>query len=319
VVDAVAEVRRFNRFYTRQIGLLNEHMPASDLSLAEGRVVYELATGGDQTSADICRKLEMDKAHVSRILARFRKRRLVRGREKPENAKHIIIGLAPAGRKMFARLDAGSRSLIQKMLARVDAPEQRRLLKAFHAIEGALGGNTEGNSASTATEPARAVNTVVNLRRVRVGDLGYVTSRQALLYHQEYGWDWTYEAFMSEILAKFARDFDARRDDGWIAEVGGRTVGSVFLVRSDKRGTAKLRLLYVEPDARGLGIGRRLVRRCMARARELGYRRMELWTNSVLTAARKIYEAEGFRLAKEEHHTSFGKKLVGQNWELALR
>ena len=308
-MDAIAEVRSFNRFYTRQMGLLNEHLPASELSLAEARVLYELATGGEQTAADLCRRLEMDKAHVSRILARFRKRGYTRGREKPDNAKHILIGLKPAGRRTFEKAQAGTRAQIRRMLGKAGASKKRRLVGAFHEIHEVLSGETQRESIE-----ARA-----RIRRVRLGDLGYVSWRQAVVYHEEFGWNWTYEKLAIEVLAKYAKEFDARRYDGWVAEVNGRIAGSIFLMPGDSHGTAKLRLLYVEPSARGMGIGRKLVRTCVARARELGYKRMTLWTNSVLAAARKIYESEGFQLMKEERHTSFGKKLVGQTWELALR
>jgi DNA-binding MarR family transcriptional regulator/GNAT superfamily N-acetyltransferase len=309
-MDTIAEVRSFNRFYTRQMGLLNEHLPASKLSLAEARVLYELATGGAQTAADLCRRLEMDKAHVSRILARFRKRGYIQGREKPDNAKQILIGLKPAGRRTFEKAQAGTRTQIRRMLGKANASKRRRLVGAFHEIHDVLAGGVRPELA--ATRPR------ARIRRVRMGDLGYVSWRQAVVYHEEFGWDWTYEKLAIEVLAKFAREFDPRRYDGWIAEVNGRIAGSVFLMPGDEEGTAKLRLLYVEPSGRGMGIGRRLVQRCIARARELGYRLMTLWTNSVLVSARRIYEAEGFRLTKEERHTSFGKKLVGQTWELAL-
>jgi DNA-binding MarR family transcriptional regulator/GNAT superfamily N-acetyltransferase len=321
-MNTVAEVRRFNRFYTRQMGLLNEHLPESRLSLAEARVMYELATSGEQTAADLCRRLEMDKAHVSRILGRFRARRYVRRRSKPENAKHVLIGLAHAGRRIFKQLDAGTRAQIQRMLRGRSVAERQRLIAAFSDVHEVLAPwKGERISASASQRDRTGASTLpanVRIRGVEPGDLGYITSRQAALYHDEYGWDWTYEGLVCEIFAKYVREFDPRRDDGWVAESGGRIVGSIFLVHAPERGTAKLRLLYVEPSARGLGLGRTLVRRCIARARQLGYRKLVLWTNSVLVSARRIYEGEGFRLLHEEKHLSFGKRLVSQTWELPL-
>jgi DNA-binding MarR family transcriptional regulator/GNAT superfamily N-acetyltransferase len=321
-MNTVAEVRRFNRFYTRQMGLLNEHLPESRLSLAEARVMYELATSGEQTAADLCRRLAMDKAHVSRILGRFRARQYVRRRPKPENAKHVLIGLVHAGRRTFNQLDAGTREQIQRMLRGRSVAERQRLIAAFSDVHEVLSPRKSDPISATVSQRDRTTATLphahVRIRGIKPGDLGYITSRQAALYHDEYAWDWTYEGLVCEIFAKYVREFDPRRDDGWVAESGGRIVGSIFLVHARESGTAKLRLLYVEPSARGLGLGRTLVRRCIARARQLGYRKLALWTNSVLISARRIYEAEGFRLVHEEKHTSFGKRLVSQTWELPL-
>jgi DNA-binding MarR family transcriptional regulator/GNAT superfamily N-acetyltransferase len=315
-MNTVTEVRRFNRFYTRQMGLLNEHLPASQLSLAEARVIYELATGCELTSADLCRRLEMDKAHVSRILGRFRARRYIRARSKPDNAKHVLIGLTRPGRRTFTKLDAVTRAQIQHMLRGISATQRRRLVAAFGDVHDVLGTQLGARlGARTAASPPRPR---VRIRRVQPGDLGYIASRQAVLYHEEYGWDWTYEALVCEIFAKYVREFDRRRDDGWVAEANGRVIGSIFLVRSPERGTAKLRLLYVEPSGRGRGLGGKLVQRCIARAQQLGYRKLALWTNSVLVSARRIYEAAGFRMVHKERHTSFGKRLVSQTWELNL-
>lgn len=304
-MKTVDAVRSFNRFYTRQMGLLNEHLPASDLSLAEARVLYELATGGEQTSADLCRTLHMDKAHMSRVLARFKGRRYVHSRSKPENAKHILLSLRPTGKKAFAQLNEGTNSQIQSMLKRLPPQDRRRLTTCFREITAILG-------AERATAP-------VTLRRLKVGDFGYITYRQAVLYNQEYGWDWTYEALAAEILAKYVKNFDPKWDDGWIAQQRGLIVGSIFLMRGDEAEVARLRLLYVEPSARGSGIGRKLVDKCIKRARDLGYKRLVLWTNDVLLSARRIYEATGFKLVEQNSHRSFGKDLIGQTWALDLR
>ena len=295
----VPEIRRFNRFYTRQIGLLNEHLPASDLSLTEARVLYELATGGETTAAELCRRLDMDKAHLSRIAARFKARGMLVSRASPHHGKHQLLSLTAAGQAVYAAADQGTRQQIEKMLTPLDAAARQDLVDCMKRIETAFGAH--------AKSPPR-------LRALIPGDLGWVTHRQALLYHREYGWDMSYETLVSEIFGKF----DPAREDGWIAEFNGEIAGSVFLMRGPDDHTGKLRLLYVEPAARGQGIGKMLVECCIARSRELGHRRLILWTNSVLDAARHIYIAAGFQLVAEEAHHSFGKDLVGQNWELNL-
>jgi len=302
-MDAVEEVRSFNRFYTREIGLLREHLPASDLTLAEARVVYELATAGERTAADLGRGLDMDKAHLSRIAGRLRARGLVESRVSPHHGRQKLLSLTEAGRETFGRLEAGTRAQLEALLAPVGSEARSRVIEAMAEIRTALG---------AAAEPE------VRLRGLVPGDLGWITHRQAVLYHREYDWDWTYEGLVAAILGKFAAEFDPARDDAWVATRGGAVVGSVFLVHGDVPGEAKLRLLYVEPSARGLGIGRRLVDRCIERAVELGYGRLVLWTNDILVSARRIYQAAGFRLVEEAPHHSFGKDLVGQTWALDL-
>lgn len=302
----VDEVRSFNRFYTRRIGLLAEHLPQSRLSLAEARVLYELAQAGEQTAADIIRTLGMDKAHVSRIVGRFRSAGLLKSRPSPQHRMHKLLSLTAAGKRAFRQLDRGTESQIQELLAPLTAGEQGRLAKGMRDIQAALH-----------AKPATAQS--LRIRPLRVGDLGWVIHRQAILYAREYGWDWTYEGLAAEILGKFALHFDAAREDAWIAELDGRIVGSVFLMKTDDPSVAKLRLLYVEQAARGLGVGSRLVRICVDRARELGYRRLALWTNSVLTAARRIYQAAGFVLQEETRSQIFGKNLVSQTWALDLK
>jgi len=304
-MSAVNQVRSFNRFYTREIGLLAEHLPASELSLAEARVLYELAQLKEQTAAAIVRSLGMDKAHVSRIVARFRAGGLVRTRTSPAHGKQKLLSLSPAGRKVFKRLNLGTQAQIETLLSPLDEQDHQRLATAMQEIQAVL-------------QPAKFPADTVHLRPLQVGDLGWITHRQAVLYHREYGWDWTYEGLVAQILSDFAKHFDPRLDDAWIAESGGRVLGSVFLMKTEDSETAKLRLLYVEPSARGLGVGTRLVRACIDRAKALGYRKLTLWTNDVLTSARKIYEGAGFRLLKEEQHRSFGKDLVGQTWLLDI-
>jgi len=302
----VEQVRTFNRFYTREIGLLAEHLPASDFTLAEARVLYELAQGRERTAADMIRSLGMDKAHVSRIVVRFREAGLVKSRVSPEHGKRKLLSLTPAGRKAFQRLNDGTESQIASLVAPLTPEHRQRLAKDMREIQKLL---------SPRTAPAGDVQ----LRPVKAGDLGWITHRQAVLYHQEYGWDWTYEGLVAQILGDFAMHFDASREDGWVAELKGEFVGSVFLMKSQDAQAAKLRLLYVEPSSRGLGIGSRLVKRCIDRARELGYGKLTLWTNDVLVSARKIYQAAGFTLLEENRHHSFGKDLVGQTWVLDLK
>lgn len=301
----VDEVRRFNRFYTREIGLLREHLPASELSLAEARVLYELAQSDDRTAADITRSLEMDKAHVSRILARFRSRGLLESRPNPLHRKHLLLSLTQTGRDAFATIEQGTRSLIETILTPVDQSGRQRLISAMQDIRSVLDDN-------------RSRETAVKLRPPEPGDLGWVIHRQAVLYHQEYGWDWTYEGLISDITAKFIANFDPAREDCWIAEHNGLVAGSIFLTQSEDPAIAKLRLLYVEPSARGLGIGKSLVTACIERARTLGYRELKLWTNDILAAARHIYQTVGFVLVDEAPHHLFGFDLVGQTWKLDL-
>ena len=304
-MNLVERVRSFNRFYTREIGLLAEHLPQSDLSLAEARVLYELAQSKEQTAADIIRSLGMDKAHVSRIVARFRDAGLLKTRVSPKHGKQKLLSLTAAGRKAFKRLNDGTESQIEELLAPLTVAHRQRLARYMREIQAVL-----------QTRPASAEH--VLFRPLRVGDLGWITHSQAVLYAQEYGWDWTYEGLVAQILGSFAANFDAAREDAWVSELNDQVVGSVFLMKSDDPELAKLRLLYVDPAARGLGIGSRLVQLCVERARELGYRQLTLWTNDVLVSARKIYQAAGFKLAEENRHHSFGKDLVGQTWVLDL-
>jgi len=301
------EVRSFNRFYTREIGLLERHLPASALSLPEARVLYELAHAPEAgcTAAEMGRRLRMDKAHLSRIVARLRARKLVASRVSEAHGKHVLLFLTGGGRKAFAAAEAGARAQIDALLSRVDARGRERMIKAMRDIRAVLG--------ESGTEDAE-----LRLRPLQPGDIGWIVHRQTVLYHQEYGWDWTYEGLASRILGAFVEKFDAAREDGWVAERRGAIAGSIFLMKGDEPGVAKLRLLYVEPGARGLGLGRTLVDTCIARARALGYGRLTLWTNDVLVSARRIYEAAGFRLTNEARHHSFGHDLVGQTWILEL-
>ncbi len=301
------EVRSFNRFYTREIGLLNRRLPATELSLPEARVLYELAhaPAGGRTAAEIGRALGMDKAHLSRIVARFRARGLTQSRGSPDHGKLRLLTLTDAGRKAFAAAEAAARTQVDALLMPIGEGGRERLAEAMRDIRAALHGR----------EPEEGV---VSLRRLQPGDVGWIIRRQTVLYHREYGWDWTYEGLASRILGAFVAEFDPAREDGWVAERRGAIVGSVFLMKSDDPAVAKLRLLYVEPSARGAGLGRTLVDTCIARARELGYRQLTLWTNDVLIAARRIYQAAGFELVSQAPHHSFGHDLLGQTWTLDL-
>jgi DNA-binding MarR family transcriptional regulator/N-acetylglutamate synthase-like GNAT family acetyltransferase len=301
----VDEVRGFNRFYTQQIGLLAGRLPGSALSLPEARVLYELAQTEGQTAADIVRRLRMDKAQVSRIVARFRSNGLVKSRVSPDHAKRLLLAVTAAGKKTFARMEQATRAQLDVFLSPLDMEGRERLVCAMRQIEGALGRDAA---------PAQAFV----LRGLAPGDIGWIVHRQAALYHLEYGWDWRYEGLACDILAKFVADFDSEREDAWVAERSGSIVGSIFLMKSDDPSIAKLRLLYVEPSARGAGVGRGLVDACIGRARELGYRKITLWTNDVLVAARRLYQTVGFVLVEQSAHHSFGHDLVGQTWTLDL-
>ncbi len=300
------EVRAFNRFYTREIGLLNRSLPATDLSLPEARVLYELAQAPEagRTAAEIGRMLDMDKAHLSRIVARFIARGVALSRISLDHRKHRLLKLTDAGRRVFAAAEAAARAQVDALLRPVDAGGRNRIIEAMRDIRVAL--------------RDREAPGEVGLRSLRPGDVGWIIHRQAVLYAQEYDWDWTYEGLASRILGTFVAEFDASREHAWVAKRGGVVVGSIVLMKSDDPAVARLRLLYVEPTARGAGVGRRLVATCIARARELGYRALSLWTNDILLAARGLYHEAGFRLMIEEPHHSFGHDLVGQTWTLDL-
>lgn len=307
VTPAVAAVRRFSRVYTRQLGLLDEHLLSSNFSLTEVRVLFELAHRDGLVAADLVRELGLDGGYLSRILRRFAAAGLVRRSRARGDARRSVLTLTARGRAAFAPLERKSSEQVAALLERLHPAEQSELVTSMARIERAL----------TSEAPAMRGAEPITLRAHRVGDIGWIAHRQGLLYAQEYGWDQTFEALVAEICARFVREFDPQSERCWIAEQAGQTVGSIFLVRKSVR-VAQLRLLYVEPSARGHGIGQRLVDACIAFARAKGYKTLTLWTNDVLGAARRIYEAAGFVLVKEERHRSFGKALVGQHWDLKL-
>jgi DNA-binding MarR family transcriptional regulator/N-acetylglutamate synthase-like GNAT family acetyltransferase len=301
-VDAV---RRFNRFYTQRIGILRPRLYGSQWSLAEVRVLYELAHAAEaMTATAIARSLGLDAGYLSRILRRFETRRLVGKRASTTDGRQSLLSLTPRGRKVFAPLNARSHREVAAMLGALSATEQRHLLSAMATIERLLG-----------DRPAPQVPYL--LRSHQPGDMGWIIHRHGALYAQEYGWDERFEALVAEIAAHFIQRLDPGCERCWIAERDGTIVGSVFLVKKSKT-VAQLRLLLVEPMARGLGIGNRLVSECVRFARQAGYRKIVLWTNSVLHAARHIYEETGFRLVHQEPHHSFGHDLIGETWELKL-
>lgn len=299
----IATLRAFNRTYTSRLGFLNAHLDESPFTLSEARILYELAHRTDPTAAEIGRELGLDRAQISRTLKRFADRGLVETRDHPQHGRHRLLSLTDAGRAAFAALDSNTRGAIGALLDQLPATNRQNLVEAAGTITRALSGEPEA---------------AVLLRDLRPGDLGWIIHRQAVLYADEYGWDSGFEALIARILADYHKSFDPAREAAWVAELDGRVVGSVFLVSGDDAGRAKLRLLYVEPDARGAGVGRLLVEACIDRAREMGYERLELWTNSVLTAARRLYQRAGFMLVDEAPHRSFGRDLVGQTWALDL-
>ena len=307
-IDArVGSVRGFNRFYTNVIGVLRDGLLHTPSSLTEARVIFELAQHDATEVVDLRRAVDIDAGYLSRILARLEADGLTTRERSPADARRQVIRLTSRGRSTFETLDRRSAEEIRNLLAEHTDEDQRRLVAAMETVREVLEG----------PEPPRAYV----LRPPRPGDLGWVVHRHGVLYAQEYGWDDTFEALVARIVAGYVEHRDPRREACWIAEVDGRPAGCVFCVRqeaSEDASVAQLRLLLVDPSARGLGIGSRLVEECVGFARRAGYERMMLWTNDVLVAARRIYERSGFRLVEEERHHSYGRDLVGQNWWLDL-
>jgi DNA-binding MarR family transcriptional regulator/GNAT superfamily N-acetyltransferase len=301
----ITAIRSFNRFYTRAIGTLEEHLLQSSLSLPEARVLYEIATRTQPTASEIATTLNLDVGYLSRILRTFVNRKLITRKTSPTDARQSFLSLTKAGQKEFATLNQRSNQQIEQMIAPFTDAQRTHLIHAMSTIETIL--------SPSANQPPFI------LRPHRLGDMGWVVQSHGLLYAREYGWDERFEALVARITADFIDNFDPTRERCWIAERNGESIGSVFLVKDRKsRTTARLRLLLVDPSARGLGLGRTLIRECTQFARNAGYRKITLWTNSVLDAARHLYQDEGYRLINEETHHSFGKKLTGQTWEFHL-
>lgn len=298
----VATLRAFNRTYTTRLGLLDARLDQSPFTLSEARILYEVAKRAQPTAAEIARTLCLDPAQMSRTLKRFAERGLIATEENPSHGRLQLLSLTDVGKAAFAALEQNTRSAVGALLDGLPRVRRKRLIAAAKTITRLF------------DDPAETPI----LRPLRPGDLGLVTARQAILYAEEYGWNRDYEVLVARILADFHAGFDPARDDAWIAEMHDRMVGSIFLVHDEEPGVGKLRLLYVEPEARGAGVGRMLVDACIRRARELDYIRLDLWTNSVLSAARRIYERAGFVLTDETPHHSFGQDLIGQSWSLKL-
>lgn len=302
----VETVRAFNRFYTRRIGVLEEGYLESPFSLVQARVLYELAHRSQPTATEIAKDLGLDTGYLSRILRGFERTGLVEKRLSPRDGRQRLLSLTARGHEAFFPLDSRSRTETEAMLRNLSPAAQLRLMEAMGVIMKLLNDGID-----------RAATYL--LRPHRLGDMGWVVQQHGLLYAEEYGWDESFEALVAEIVAGFIRSFDPERERCWIVERDGESVGSVFLMaHRDREGVGQLRLLLVEPSARGLGLGRRLVDECTRFARQAGYHTMTLWTNDVLVSARRIYEAAGFHLVREEPHHSFGHDLVGQTWEMQV-
>jgi DNA-binding MarR family transcriptional regulator/N-acetylglutamate synthase-like GNAT family acetyltransferase len=300
----IGAVRAFNRFYTKKLGVLDQHIHKSPYSLSEARVIYELGHRDVLTAKGIGAELGLDPGYLSRIVQNFEDSGLIVRRPLASDRRHYHLSLTAKGRQAFARLNKSSHDEVAAMLAPLSPGDSKRLTDAMATIAQLL-------------EPQPRERAPFLLRSHRVGDIGWVISRQASAYAEEYGWNISYEALVAEICAQFINNYDAAREHCWIAEVGAEPVGSIFLVKGSDE-VAKLRLLLVEKKARGLGVGRALVEQCVRSAREKGYRKMTLWTQSILVAARAIYQQAGFRRIAEEKHHSFGVDLVGETWEMEL-
>jgi DNA-binding MarR family transcriptional regulator/GNAT superfamily N-acetyltransferase len=306
--DRVAAVRRFTRFYTRQIGLLQEGLLDSRFSLTEARVLYELAHRAPTTASALAADLDLDHGYLSRILRRFADAGLIAKKRAADDGRQTFIAITAKGRKAFAPLNKGSRDQVAAMLGRLEPAAQERMVAAMATVENLLG-------APASTSPQ---SRTLLLRQHRPGDMGWVTAAHGALYAREYGWDISFEALVAKITAEFIENFDPARERCWIAELDGEPVGSVFVVRKSDE-IAKLRLLIIDPKARGLGLGKRLVDECLRFAGQAGYSSMTLWTQSNLTAARGIYQRAGFKLVAQNPHYSFGVDLIGETWDIDLR
>ena len=304
-MDYVAEMRAFNRFYTRQIGVLDASHLHTSFSLGEARVIYEVATRGTISAAELARSLSLDPGYVSRTVARLRDEDVLALAPSPDDKRQTNISVSEAGRTAFAALDAGSNDAVTSLLAPVDPMRRAALVAAMQTIRAIMGD-------AVAAAP-------LLLRPHRIGELGWLTHRQGLLYHQQFGWNIEFEALIAGLYRDYELSPIVPPRGLWIAERQNTIVGSVFVTPSAGReGTAQLRMLYVEPEARGLGIGGMLVEQAISFARENGYGRMRLWTQSILASARKIYAAHDFVLLESGSHHSFGHDLVGEYWEREL-
>jgi DNA-binding MarR family transcriptional regulator/GNAT superfamily N-acetyltransferase len=306
--DRIATVRRFNRFYTRQLGVLRKTFLDSPYSLGEARVLYEIASRESPTATDIGRALDLDAGYLSRTLRNFERRGLVARKTSPADARQSRLVLTGRGRQAFAPLQQRNQKQVREMLGRLSPAEQARLVAAMTTIESLIEKQSGGAAA-----PAGAYI----LRAPKPGDFGWIVKRNAEVYAEEYGWIAPFEGVCAQIVADFVNKHDPERERCWIAEMDGENVGSIMLAK-ETESVARIRLLLLDPRARGLGLGARLVDECVQFARRAGYKKITLWTHSVLAAARHIYEKSGFKLTRTERHRSWGRPVVSEHWDLQL-
>jgi DNA-binding MarR family transcriptional regulator/GNAT superfamily N-acetyltransferase len=304
----IAAVRRFNRFYTRQLGVLRKNFLDSPYSLGEARLLYEIASGNAPTASEIGRKLDLDAGYLSRVLRNFERRGLIVRKNSPRDARQSRLALTARGRRAFAPLQRRSQRQAGDLLGNLSAAERARLVGAMSTIEGLI-------EAPPAAGPKASGEYI--LRAPKPGDFGWIVKRHAELYAEEYGWIAPFEGVCAQIVADFVNKFDGKRERCWIAEMDGENVGSIILAK-DSDDVARIRLLLVDPKARGLGLGARLTDECIRFARPAGYKKITLWTHRVLTAARHIYRKAGFRLQRTEQHRSWGKPVISEHWDLTL-
>lgn len=314
----IEAVRRFNRLYTREIGLLRKNFLDTPWTLGEMRILFEIANGDGVTASGVARALDLDTAYVSRLLSTFEKRGLLVRTPKTDDGRQMVLSLTAAGREAFGPANRRQIAEVEGMLTRLPAADRRRLTDAMATIEALL-------SDLSARNPLRAQDGVspVELREPRPGEFGWIVTLNAELYGREYGWGGPFEGLCAQIVADFVNDFEPSRERCWIAARGEQRLGCIMLVRDDEPGgdpdtTARIRLLALDAAARGDGIGRRLVEASIVFARQAGYRRVVLWTHSVLTAARAIYAKAGFRMTGTEQHDSWGQPVTSEFWELDL-
>jgi DNA-binding MarR family transcriptional regulator/N-acetylglutamate synthase-like GNAT family acetyltransferase len=303
----IEAVRNFNRFYTQRIGVLEESLLASGYTLTQARVLFEIGSRKTVTAGELISLLRLDAGYLSRILQEFADCGLVKRKPSPDDARRALLSLTPKGRKKFTELDHQSRRRIGAMINPLSVSKRTQLLRGIRALQESL------SAAPTSHER------YVSIRPYRVGDVGWAIERHGLVYSDEFGWNEEFEALVATLFARFATKHDSAAERFWVAEVDGERVGCVFVVRSEKdNNAAQLRCLLVDPSGRGLGVGRKLVDECIQFAKSAGYRQIILWTNDVLIAARRIYEAAGFSLIEESPHRSFGHDLIGQYWSRSL-
>ena len=305
LIKSVADVRRFNRFYTKRIGLLEQGLLKTKFPLTQARIIFELAQHEQSTASELINELDLDPGYLSRILRTFEKDGLIRKTRSKSDNRHRLLKLTAKGKKSFSVLNNRSKQEIEELLKGLSEEDRHRLLNALQTIKNILGAKPESNR-------------LYLLRSHRPGDIGWITHRHGAVYAEEYSFDETFEALVAEILARFIKDHDPKRERIWIAEQDGEQVGSVMIVDAGDQ-IAQLHLLFVDPKARGKGIGKRLIDECIHFAKRNNYQKIKLWTQSILLEARHLYSKAGFSITEEEPHTSFGQDLIAEIWELSLR